>query len=142
MEQLQVDIDLLEPQRSHIDLADKNIPTDFGLDDYLLSSLMDDVMLIEFCDIESGDDGCEYVMRRGLAIPTTQVHNLWRKGVVILKGPRVRFAKEGDIVVFPSNLGIPVTNIEVEGHGVVDKGLFLNEQRMFGVAKKRKKDDN
>lgn len=128
-------IDLLKPLHSHIDLSDKNLPTDFGLENYKLSKLMDDVMLIEFCDLQSGEDGVEYVMRGGIAIPTNQVHNMWRKGKVILKGPNVRYTEIGEIVLFPANMGIQVTNVEVEGHGKIDKGLFLNEQRMFGICK-------
>lgn len=134
-EQQPVSIDILAPQRSHIDLADRNLPTDFGLDDYILSKLMDDVMLIEFCDLESGEDGTEYVMRGGIAIPTNQVHNMWRKGKVILKGPNVRYTDIGEVVLFPANMGIQVTNIEVEEYGKIKKGLFLNEQRMFGICK-------
>jgi hypothetical protein len=128
-------IDLLRPLHSHIDLSDKNLPTDFGLENYKLSKLMDDVMLLEFCDLQSGEDGVEYVMRGGIAIPTNQVHNMWRKGKVILKGPNVRYTEIGEIVLFPANMGIQVTNVEVDGHGKIDKGLFLNEQRMFGICK-------
>lgn len=134
-EQPPASIDLLATQRSHIDLADRNLPTDFGLDDYTLSKLMDDVMLIEFCDLESGEDGTEYVMRGGIAIPTNQVHNMWRKGRVILKGPNVRYTAVGEIVLFPANMGVQVSNVDVEGVGKIKKGLFLNEQRMFGICK-------
>ena len=130
-------IDLLKPLRSHIDLSDHNLPTDFGLEEYKLSKLMDDVMLIEFCDLQSGEDGTEYVLRGGIAIPTNQVHNMWRKGIVILKGPNVRYTEVGEIVLFPANMGIQVSNVEVDGHGKVSKGLFLNEQRMFGICKNK-----
>jgi len=130
-----VSIDVLKPLTSHIDLSDKNLPTDFGLDDYVLSKLMDDVMLIEFCDLQSGEDGVEYVLRGGIAIPTNQVHNMWRKGKVILKGPNVRYTEVGEIVLFPANMGIQVSNVEVDGFGKIKKGLFLNEQRMFGICK-------
>jgi cellobiose-specific phosphotransferase system component IIB len=128
-------IDLLKPLHSHIDLSDRSLPTDFGLEEYVLSKLMDDVMLIEFCDLESGEDGVEYVLRGGIAIPTNQVHNMWRKGKVILKGPNVRYTEVGEIVLFPANMGIQVSNVEVEGFGKIHKGLFLNEQRMFGICK-------
>jgi hypothetical protein len=133
-EQPQVSIDVLAPQASHINLADRNLPTDFGLEDYKLSKLMDDVMLLEFCDLQDSTDGVEYVMRGGIAIPTAQVQNMWRKGKVILKGPRVQFTQIGDIVMFPANMGVGIGNVEVEGHGTVGKGLFLNEQRMFGIC--------
>jgi cellobiose-specific phosphotransferase system component IIB len=137
MEQQPVSIDVLKPLHSHIDLSDKSLPTDFGLETYVLSKLMDDVMLIEFCDLQSGEDGVEYVLRGGIAIPTNQVHNMWRKGKVILKGPNVRYTEVGEIVLFPANMGIQVTNVEVDGYGKVNKGLFLNEQRMFGICKNK-----
>ena len=130
-----VPIDALKPLRSHIDLADRSLPTDFGMENYVLSKLMDDVMLLEFCDLQSGEDGVEYVMRGGIAIPVAQIQNMWRKGRVIIKGPNVRYTEVGDIVMFPSNMGVQITNVEVEGYGPVNKGLFLNEQRMFGICK-------
>jgi hypothetical protein len=132
---MSVSIDVLAPQKSHIDLSDKALPSDFGLDDYVLSKLFDDVMLIEYCDLVSGDGEVgDYILRGGIAVPVAQVYNAWRKGKVILKGPNVRFTEVGEIVVFPNNMGIPITNLEVKGHGKVKNGLFLNEQRMFGVC--------
>ncbi len=130
-------IDKLAVQRSHLDLSGGNLPTDFGMDEFVLSRLMDDVILLEFCDLESGEDGVDYVTRGGLLIPVAQIHNMWRKGRVILKGPNVLFTDIGEIVIFPANMGIPVNNLEVEGHGKVAKGLFINEQRMFGVCKRK-----
>ena len=131
---MSVSIDVLAPQKSHIDLSDKALPSDFGLDDYSLSKLFDDVMLLEYCDLVTGEETGDYILRGGIAIPVAQVHNAWRKGKVILKGPNVRYTQVGDIVVFPNNMGIPITNLEVTGHGKVKNGLFLNEQRMFGVC--------
>jgi hypothetical protein len=131
---MSVSIDVLAPQKSHIDLSDKALPSDFGLDDYSLSKLFDDVMLLEYCDLVTGEETGDYILRGGIAIPVAQVHNAWRKGRVILKGPNVRYTEVGDIVVFPNNMGIPITNLEVTGHGKVKNGLFLNEQRMFGVC--------
>jgi hypothetical protein len=135
-------IDVLAPQKSHIDLSDKMLPSDFGLDDYQLSNLFDDVILIEYCDLHGGEDGSEYILRGGIAVPINQVHNAWRKGKVILNGPRVQYAKVGDVVVFPNNMGIPITNLEVEGYGKIKNGLFINEQRMFGICKINDKTEN
>ena len=128
------DIDILAPQKSHIDLSDKALPSDFGLDDYVLSKLFDDVMLLEYCDLVDAGDGADYIPRGGILVPVAQVHNAWRKGKVILRGPNVRYTEVGEIVVFPNNMGIPITNLEVKGYGKVKNGLFLNEQRMFGVC--------
>lgn len=129
-----VSIDKLAPQRSHIDLSDPNLPTDFGMDDFVLTKLMDDVVLIEFVDIESGSTG-DFILRNGLAIPINQVHNAWRKGKIILKGPNARYCEVGEIVMFPANMGIQISNVDVDGYGVIKKGLFINEQRMFGMCR-------
>ena len=139
---MSVSIDVLAPQKSHIDLSDKMLPSDFGLVDYQLSNLFDDVILIEYCDLHGGEDGSEYILRGGIAVPINQVHNAWRKGKVILNGPRVQYAKVGDVVVFPNNMGIPITNLEVEGYGKIKNGLFINEQRMFGICKLNDKTEN
>jgi hypothetical protein len=137
----QVSIDKLATQKSHIDLADRQLPTDFGLDDYKLFKLFDDVMLLEYCDVVADEEGGDYIMRGGIAIPIAQVHNAWRKGRVILKGPNVKQTEVGDIVVFPNNMGIPISNLEVTDHGKVKNGLFLNEQRMFGICELNIKDE-
>ncbi len=136
---MSVSVDILTPQKSHIDLADRALPSDFGLDDYKLSKVFDDVILVEYCDIHGSEDGSEYIMRGGIAVPINQVHNAWRKGKVILIGPNVRYTNVGEIVVFPNNMGIPITNLEVENYGKLKKGLFINEQRMFGICKVNEK---
>lgn len=132
---MSVSIDKLAPQKSHIDLSDKMLPSDFGMDDYTLAKVFDDVILIEYCDVHGAEDGAEYIIRGGIAVPVNQVHNAWRKGKVILIGPTVRFTEVGDIVVFPNNMGIPITNLQVENYGKLKNGLFINEQRMFGICK-------
>ena len=127
-------IDLLGVEKSHLNLSDQSLPSDFGFDDYILSKVFDDIILVEYIDLVSGEGG-DTVNRNGLLIPISVIQNAWRKGKVILVGPRVNYTKVGDIVVFPSNLGIPVTNLEVENHGPIKKGIFLNENRMFGICK-------
>lgn len=136
---MSVSIDILTPQKSHIDLADRALPSDFGLDDYKLSKVFDDVILIEYCDVHGSEDGSEYILRGGIAVPINQVHNAWRKGKVVLIGPNVRYTAIDEIVVFPNNMGIPITNLEVEGYGKLKNGLFINEQRMFGICKVNEK---
>jgi hypothetical protein len=135
IERPKASIDLIPTQKSHIDLSDRSLPSDFGMDDYVLSKLYDDVILLEYADLVTGEETGDYILRGGIAIPIAQIHNAWRKGKVILAGPNVRFTEVGDIVVFPNNMGIPITNLEVENYGKVKSGLFLNEQRMFGICK-------
>lgn len=132
---MSVSVDILAPQKSHIDLSDNMLPREFGMEDYKLCNLFDDVILLEYADLVDGGDGTGHVKRGSLFIPVSQVNNMWRKGRVILKGPHVKYTNVGDIVVFPNNMGIPIANLEVENHGKIKEGLFLNEQRMFGICK-------
>jgi cellobiose-specific phosphotransferase system component IIB len=107
----------------------------FGLDDYVLSFVFDDIVLVEF--IDEVDDGMgSAIERNGLFIPTNATTKAWRKAKVILVGPNVNYAKKDDIVVFPNDRGATVSNLDVEGYGKVSKGMFLNEQRIFGICKK------
>ncbi len=125
--------DILAPQKSHINLTDPSLPSDFGLDNFRLTKILADVILVEFIDIQSGAGG-DYIERNGLAIPINHVLNAWRKGRVILAGNGVRLCEVGDIIVFPSNMGIPITNLEVKDHGRIKNGLFINEERIFGIC--------
>ena len=34
-------------------------------------------------------------------------------------------------------MGVSISNISVAGKGKVEKGIFLNEERMFGICKKK-----
>jgi co-chaperonin GroES (HSP10) len=107
----------------------------FGLDDYKLSKLFDDIMLVEFVD-EVEDNKGSAIMRNGIFVPTNATTKAWRKAKVILAGPNVVYTKVGDIVLFPNDKGATVSNIVVEGHGTIGKGMFLNEQRLFGILTK------
>lgn len=140
IEQPTVSIDMAPVQKSHIDLSDKSLPTDFGLDDYVFSNLLDDIILVEYADLVMDDVSGDYIMRKGIAIPVQQINNAWRKGKVVLAGPQVRWVSVGDTVVFPNNMGIPITNLDVENHGPIKNGLFLNEQRLFGICKPKPSD--
>ena len=128
-----LDIDLLPTTRSLIDLSSHSAG-DFGLDDYELSFILDDIMLVEYVDISSDGDS---ITRNGLFVPTNALTKAWRKARVILIGPNVKHAKTGDIVVFPNNLGVTVSNMDIEGHGKIKKGIFLNESRIFGICKEK-----
>jgi len=131
----QVSIDVLEPKRSLIDL-DGYGKGNFGLgDDFTLSFLFDDIVLVEFID-EISDGTGDVIQRNGIFVPTNSLIKAWRKAKVVLVGPSVRYCKKDDIVIFPNDKGAAVSNIEVEGYGKLKKGVFLNEQRLFGICKK------
>ena len=100
-------IDNLAPTKSLIDLSSSD-KGDFGLTDYDLTFHFDDILLIEYVDLaENFGDGGDAIERNGILIPTNQITMAWRKGKVILSGPDAKYAKEGDIVLFPNNMGIP-----------------------------------
>lgn len=132
-------IDVLPVQKSLIDLSElpKN-SFDSVFYGYSLKSLLDDVLLIKFVD--ETDDG-KNVIRNGIVVPINAETKAWRIGEVILSGPNAKLTKVGDYVCFPNNLGIPISNIEVVNYGLLKKGLFLNEQRIFGICGVRD-DDN
>ena len=126
------DIDVIKPTRGLIDLSSTQ-SGDFGLDDFKLKFLFDDIILVEYIDMtETGE-----VMRGGIYIPSNALTKAWRKAVVILAGPDVKYVKKGDIVVFPNNLGVTVANMEITGHGKISNGIFLNESRVFGICERK-----
>lgn len=127
----QVSIDKLEPMRSLIDLSSHS-EGDFGLENLELSFIFDDILLVEYVDTTENRDG---IIRNGIYIPTNTLTKAWRKAKVILVGPRAQYTKVGDIVVFPNNLGITVSNLDVSGYGRINGGVFLNESRVFGICK-------
>lgn len=134
----QASIDNLATKRSLIDL-DGHSDGDFGLgDEYNLSFVFDDIILVEFID-EDSDGAGDLIQRDGIFVPTNTLSKAWRKGKVVLAGPEVKYAKKGDIVMFPNDKGASVSNMEIDGHGKIGKGMFLNEQRLFGICKPLKK---
>lgn len=128
-------IDQLTPTRSLIDLS-KHSEGDFGIDDFELTFIFDDILLVEY--IDETDNG--EIVRNGIVVPTNAVTKAWRKARVILAGPKVKYTKKDDIVIFPNNLGVTVANIDVEGEGKISGGVFLNEDRVFGIC--RPKDES
>tara|TARA_R110002167_G_scaffold67992_3_gene192090 strand:- start:1210 stop:1626 length:417 start_codon:yes stop_codon:yes gene_type:complete len=128
-------IDTLATQKHLIDLT-PNCQGDVGLsDDYELSMIFDDILLVEYVD----DNETGEIQRNGIFVPTNALTKAWRRAKVILAGPKAEYTKPGDIVIFPNNLGVTVANIDVNG-STIKRGIFLNEDRLFGICKV--KDDN
>jgi len=129
------DINLLPTQKSLIDLSElpKNSFNSvfYG---YNLKNVLDDVLLVKYVD--ETEDGSS-IIRNGIVVPINAETRAWRIGQVILAGPNAKYVKKGDYVCFPNNLGIPVANLDVDGVGLLKKGLFLNEQRIFGICSLR-----
>lgn len=122
------DIDQLAPTRSLIDMSSHS-DGNFGLDDFVLSQVYGDIILVEFIDLS--DDG-DFIKRGSIFIQTNAVTKAWRKAKVVLVGTDVRNTKPGDIVMFPNDKGVTVSGMDIKGYGKVKSGMFLNEQRLFG----------
>jgi hypothetical protein len=105
----------------------------FSLFGFKLSKVLDDVVLIRYADL--GDEHGQTVMRNGIAIPLAHVQRAWRIGKVVLAGPDCRHVKVNDHICFPSDKGIPCSNLDVDGVGVLRDATFLNEGRIFGICK-------
>jgi len=133
-------IDLLPTQKSLIDLSElpKNSFNSvfYG---YNLKSLLDDILLVKYVD--ETEDGTS-ILRNGIVVPINAETKAWRIGEIVLCGPNSKHVKNGDHICFPNNLGIPIANIEVEGYGTLKKGLFLNEQRIFGLVTVRQDNES
>lgn len=131
-----MDIDKLEVQRSLIDLdgfSQNSLNSVFiGYD---LSQVLDDIVLVELVDLGGHTNE---IVRNGLIVPVNADTQAWRVGKVILCGKGTSLVKKGDHVIFPNNKGIMISNVEIEGHGTLNHGQFLNEHRIFGIAKPRK----
>jgi cellobiose-specific phosphotransferase system component IIB len=125
-------IDMLPTTKSIIDFS--NLPKNsfnsvfYG---YNLKQVLDDVLLVKYVD--ETDDGSS-IIRNGLHVPINTDSKAWRIGEVILAGPNVKYAKVGEHVCFPNNLGVPVSNLDIDGYGPLRTGIFLNEQRIFGIC--------
>lgn len=132
-------IDQLPVKKSLIDLS-AHSKNNFNslFTGYDMAALLDDILLVEFVD--EGESGGNTIVRNGILVPVNAETNAWRIGKVILCGGGCRLVKRGDFVCFPNNMGVPIANIEVVDHGPVRHGIFLNEQRIFGVVQPRKQD--
>tara|TARA_Y100000310_G_C20481696_1_gene714992 strand:+ start:405 stop:917 length:513 start_codon:yes stop_codon:yes gene_type:complete len=111
----------------------------FSIFGYSLTNIFDDILLAQYVDLS--DDG-EAINRNGVLIPINQVQKAWRIGQVLSAGPNCQQVKVGDYICFPNDKGIPVSNLDLDGFGTVKNGIFLNEQRIFGICKKNTSDDN
>ena len=136
MTELPANMDKLRTEKGLIDLDAYSSDT-FDLDNFVLSFVFDDIVLVELID-ETDHGGATSIVRNGLHIPVNTLTKAWRKGKVVLTGPNVKYAKVNDIVVFPNDKGVEVSNILIKKYGKLKKGKFLNEQRLFGVCEKCK----
>ena len=128
-------VDTLVMQKSLIDLTStpRNSFNSVFLG-YDLDTLLDDIILAEFTD-EGGSSNT--ISRNGIVVPVNADTQAWRIGKVILCGNTCHKVKKNDLICFHNNMGVPIANIDVVGYGKVGHGIFLNEQRIFGIVRQR-----
>lgn len=131
---MSANIDQLTPTESLIDLS-RYTGSEFTLPDYQISKLFDDLILAEFLDVSPDGDA---IKRGDIYIPLNAAPKAWRVGQVHLLGEKCNNVQVGDTIVFPSDKGIPVTNLQYKtsdgSSKTVKNGIFLNQERLFGVC--------
>ena len=134
-----MNIDKLPVTKSLIDLGSYSSSSfDSVFSGYDLDKILDDVILAEFVDLAGEKDE---IVRNGIIVKTNAMTNAWRLAKAILLGPNCKLVKKGDTIMFPNNMGVQISKIEVVGHGLVRNGIFINEQRSFGVCRPRKNEN-
>jgi hypothetical protein len=96
------------------------------LDEWTLTKVLDDILMCQY--IDTNDDGTE-IKRGSIFVPINVAKFAWRLAKVILAGPDCKTVKENDVIIFPSDKGLQVANL----NGLKNI-VFLNECRIFGVC--------
>ena len=78
---MSANIDQLVPTKSLIDLSTHS-DNDFGLSEYDLCGLFDDLLLAEYADETIDGD----IIRDGVIVPANTIQRAWRVGRVIVAG--------------------------------------------------------
>lgn len=132
---MSANIDQITPSESCIDLS-RYAGSEFALPEHILTTLFDDLLLAEYADISQDGNS---IKRGDLYIPLNTAPRAWRTGIVRLVGSKCTNVNVGDTVIFPNNNGILVTNMQYsissDDTQTVGHGVFLNEERLFGVCK-------
>ena len=85
-----------------------------------------DIIMLRIVDeSEKGE-----VWRDGIWIQKDMVKKLWRRGEVVLFGPKCVGVEKGDHLMYPSDKGLPF--VSVDGN----KYIFINMERVFAKVAK------
>ena len=131
---MSANIDQITPTESLIDLS-KYTDSEFTLPDHAINTLFDDVILAEYVDVSPDGNA---IKRGDIYIPLNTAPRAWRVARVLLTGDNCNYVSPGDKIVFPGDQGIPVSKLQYEDVDgqitTVTNGIFLNEERLFGVC--------
>ena len=107
--------------------SDASLP----LEDWQLTEVLDDILMLEYADTPKGEKAGSHVMRRGVLLPVDISRHTWRVGKVVLRGNAVPSnIQVGTHVLFPNDKGIRAANFNGK-----QEVVFLNADRVFGVCK-------
>ena len=127
-------IDQLKPTESLIDLS-RYTHDELSLGEFTLSTLFDDLILAEFVDVSQ--DGTA-IKRGDIWVPLNTAPKAWRIAKVLITGSNCKNVDVGQLIIFPSDKGVPVSKLKYVDNNdkpnVVEHGIFLNEERLFGVC--------
>ena len=132
---MSANIDQVTPTESLIDLT-RYVGDEFVLPDYIITNLFDDLLLAEYVDVSPDGNA---IKRGGIYVPLNTAPRAWRVAKVLIVGNKCNNVKVGDHIIFPGDKGIPVSklqycNTESGETSIVATGIFLNEERLFGVC--------
>lgn len=131
---MSANIDQITPTENLTDLS-RYTSSEFTIPDHQINQLFDDLILAEYVDVSPDGNA---IKRDGIFIPLNTSPRAWRVAQVVMAGDGCNNINVGDRVVFPGDMGIPVSKLQytqLDGTSEqVVNGVFLNEERVFGVA--------
>lgn len=99
------------------------------LEQYEITQTLGDIIMAEYCDC---DDTGDFIERDGILVSNDISQHTWRFAEVKIAGTGCsEEIKPGVIIMFPSDKGIPIV---IRGE---KPKVFLNEERIFGICKKK-----
>lgn len=105
--------------------TEKIVNYDLDLSKWRIKNLYKDTLWVQLLDEPDADT----IVRNGITIPVSQTKGLFRLGKVLMCGPDVSHAKEGEIVRFSQNVGMPYEQ-RVDGY----KTWLLREDAVIAVV--------
>ena len=98
--------------------------------DWDIETPLHDIIMAEYVDENEHGE----VLRDGIWLKQEITNKLWRVAKVLKMGPQCsENVKPGVLIMFPSDRGIPMITFSGK------KLIFLNEERIFAIVKKPKR---
>lgn len=132
---MSANIDQITPTESLIDLS-RYVGEEFVLPDHAINTLFDDIILAEFVDVSPDGNA---IKRGDIWIPLNTAPRAWRVAKALVVGSGCKNINVNDLIVFPGDRGIPVSKLQYTSNetgdtSIVTNGIFVNEERLFGVC--------